>query len=124
MENKNEILREIEIENYVWIVYLGLIIASFWSNNEEKKYILFGDEKAKNNYRVSLIFIFSVALIIYYYFFSSSYDSYKNLATYDTDSKKFFTIINLIGSTLVLIAGIIFLFIAICDEELETEISF
>ena len=42
----------------------------------------------------------------------------------DTESKKYFTVINLIATTLVLIAGILFLFIAIEDEELETEISF
>lgn len=124
MENKSEILKEIEIENYIWIVYLGLIIFSFWSNIEERKYIIFGDISAKENYRNSLIIIFSIATIIYFYFFYSSYVSYKNLSKSDTESKKYFTIINLIATTLFLIAGILFLFIAIEDKELETEISF
>lgn len=124
MENKNEILREIEIENYIWIVYLGLIIFSFWSNNEEKKYLVSGSKRAKDNYRFSLIIIFSIAVIIYFYFFYSSYTSYKNLNIYDTDSKREFTVINLVATTLVLIAGICFLFIAVSDENLETEISF
>jgi len=124
MENKSEILKEIEIENYIWIVYLGLIIFSFWSNNEERKYIIFGDISAKENYRNSLVLVFSIASIIYFYFFYSSYRSYKNLDKNDTESKKYFTVINLIATTLVLIAGILFLFIAIEDEELETEISF
>ena len=110
MENKSEILKEIEIENYIWIVYLGLII--------------FGDISAKENYRKSLVLVFSIASIIYFYFFYSSYRSYKNLDKNDTESKKYFTVINLIATTLVLIAGILFLFIAIEDEELETEISF
>ena len=122
--DKSEILKEIEIENYIWIVYLGLIIFSFWSNNEERKYIIFGDISAKENYRKSLVLVFSIASIIYFYFFYSSYRSYKNLDKNDTDSKKYFTVINLIATTLVLIAGILFLFIAIEDEELETEISF
>lgn len=124
MENKSEILKEIEIENYIWIVYLGLIIFSFWSNNEERKYIIFGDISAKENYRNSLVLVFSIASIIYFYFFYSSYRSYKNLDKNGTESKKYFTVINLIATTLVLIAGILFLFIAIEDEELETEISF
>ena len=122
--DKSEILKEIEIENYIWIVYLGLIIFSFWSNNEERKYIIFGDISAKENYRKSLVLVFSIASIIYFYFFYSSYRSYKNLDKNDTESKKYFTVINLIATTLVLIAGILFLFIAIEDEELETEISF
>lgn len=124
MENKSEILKEIEIENYIWIVYLGLIIFSFWSNNEERKYIIFGDISAKENYRKSLVLVFSIASIIYFYFFYSSYHSYKNLDKNDTESKKYFTVINLIATTLVLIAGILFLFIAIEDKELKTEISF
>lgn len=124
MENKSEKLKEIEIENYIWIVYLGLIIFSFWSNNEERKYIIFGDISAKENYRNSLVLVFSIASIIYFYFFYSSYRSYKNLDKNDTESKKYFTVINLIATTLVLIAGLLFLFIAIEDEELETEISF
>lgn len=69
MENKSEILKEIEIEDYIWIVYLGLIIFSFWSNNEERKYIIFGDISAKENYRKSLVLVFSIASIIYFYFF-------------------------------------------------------
>lgn len=124
MENKNEILKEIEIENYIWIVYLGLIAFSFWSNSEEKKYIISGDIGAKENYRKSLVLIFSIATIIYFYFFCSSYVSYKELDKYDTESKKYFTTINLIATTLVLIAGILFLFIAIKDENLDAEISF
>lgn len=124
MENKAEILREIEIENYIWIVYLILIITSYWANKEEAKYFLFNDVNAKRKYRCALIFIFSVACVIYYYFFRSSYKSYKNLTKYDSNSKIFFETINFIGTLLVLIAGFIFLFIAIFDEHIETEISF
>ena len=124
MENKDGILREIEIENYIWIVYLVLIITSYWANNEEAKYFLFNDMRAKSKYRGALIFIFSVACVIYYYFFQSSYKSYKSLTKYDSDSKIFFETINFIGAVLVLIAGIIFLFIAIFDEHIETEIAF
>ena len=124
MKNKEEILREIEIENYIWIVYLVLIITSYWANKEEVKYFLFNDMKAKKKYRYALIFVFSIACVIYYYFFQSSYKSYKSLTKYDSDSKVFFETINFIGTLLVLIAGIIFLFIAIFDEHIETEIAF
>lgn len=101
-----------------------LIITSYWANNEEAKYFLFNDMIAKSKYRGALIFIFSVACVIYYYFFQSSYKSYKGLTKYDSDSKIFFETINFIGAVLVLIAGIIFLFIAIFDEHIETEIAF
>ncbi len=124
MENKEEILRTIEIENYIWIIYLVIIFLSFIANKEEVNYFINNDMQSKNNYRKLIIIIFSIALGIYYYFFISGYETYKKLSPYDTESKKFFETINFIANTLILIAGVIFLIIAIFDEELETEIAF
>lgn len=124
MENKEEMLRTIEIENYIWIIYLVIIFLSFIANKEEVNYFINNDMQSKNNYRKLIIIIFSIALGIYYYFFISGYETYKKLSPYDTESKKFFETINFIANTLILIAGVIFLIIAIFDEELETEIAF
>lgn len=124
MENTEEILRTIEIENYIWIIYLVIIFLSFMANKEEVNYFINNDMQSKNNYRKLIIIIFSIALGIYYYFFISGYETYKKLSPYDTESKKFFETINFIANTLILIAGVIFLIIAIFDEELETEIAF
>ncbi len=124
MENKEEILRTIEIENYIWVIYLVIIFLSFIANKEEVNYFINNDMQSKSNYRKLVIIIFSIALGIYYYFFVSGYKTYKNLSPYDTESKKFFETINFIANILILISGVIFLFIAIFDEELETEIAF
>lgn len=124
MENKEEILRTIEIENYIWVIYLVIIFLSFIANKEEVNYFINNDMRSKSNYRKLIIIIFSIALGIYYYFFVSGYKTYKNLSPYDTESKKFFETINFIANILILISGVIFLFIAIFDEELETEIAF
>ncbi len=124
MENTEEILRTIEIENYIWIIYLVIIFLSFMANKEEVNYFINNDMQSKNNYRKLIIIIFSIALGIYYYFFISGYETYKKLSPYDTESKKFFETINFIANILILIAGVIFLIIAIFDEELETEIAF
>lgn len=124
MENKEEMLRTIEIENYIWIIYLVIIFLSFIANKEEVNYFINNDMQSKNNYRKLIIIIFSIALGIYYYFFISGYETYKKLSPYDTESKKFFETINFIANILILISGVIFLIIAIFDEELETEIAF
>lgn len=124
MRNKEEVLKTIQTENYIWIVYLVLIGLSFLANKEEVKYFLYDDLNAKKNYRTLLIIIFSIALIIYYYFFKSGLEEYRNIKPNDTSSKKFFETINFIATVLVLISGIIFLFIAIFDEHVETEITF
>lgn len=124
MRNKEAILETIKIENYVWIIYIVIILLSFWANEEEANYFLYDDINSKNRYRTLLIIIFSIAVIIYYYFFISGYNSYKSLSFYDSKSKKFFETLNFIANGLVLISGIIFLLIAIFDEEIETEIAF
>ena len=124
MKNKEEILRTIEIENYIWIIYLVIIFLSFMANKEEVNYFINNDMQSKSNYRKLIIIIFSINLGIYYYFFISGYETYKNLSPYDTESKKFFETINFIANILILISGVIFLFIAIFDKELETEIAF
>lgn len=124
MKNKEEILRTIEIENYIWIIYLVIIFLSFMANKEEVNYFINNDMQSKSNYRKLIIIIFSIALGIYYYFFVSGYKTYKSLSPYDTESKKFFETINFIANILILISGVIFLFIAIFDKELETEIAF
>lgn len=124
MKNKEEIFRTIEIENYIWIIYLVIIFFSFMANKEEVNYFINNDMQSKSNYRKLIIIIFSINLGIYYYFFISEYETYKNLSPYDTESKKFFETINFIANTLILIACVIFLIIAIFDKELETEIAF
>ena len=40
MKNKEEILRTIEIENYIWIIYLVIIFLSFMANKEEVNYFI------------------------------------------------------------------------------------
>ena len=124
MNQKDKILKTIQIENYVWILYLILIGLSFYANYEEEKYFKYDDLRAKEKYRCLNIIIFSIALLVYLYFF---YDNYKTVMERDINtscSKAFYDDLNLLASTLILIAGGIFLYIAISDINLETEIAF
>lgn len=125
--NYNEInnkLYELKIEELVWIIYIGIIIFSFYSNSLEKNYILYNDNESKNKYRSSLIIIFSILVIIYYYFLKDSYNSYKNLKITDSKEKQILTFLSFVASLLIFISGIIFLFIAYKDESLDVEIAF
>ncbi len=117
-------LKDIEIENFVWIIYIGIIILSFYANEKEKKFILYDDEKSKKEYQNLMILIFSILLIIYYYFAKESYIDIKKLNNSDTEKKKILTYASFIGSLLILISGIIFLGIAITDDNIDTEIAF
>ena len=85
MNEKEEILKKIKTENYVWIIYFILIGLCLYANTFEKNYVLYNDQKSKETYRKITIFIFTVALII---------------------------------------AGLIFIYIAIVDTELDVELAF
>ena len=117
-------LKDIKIENFVWLVYIFIIILSYYANYKEKNFILYNDEKSKREYQNLLILIFSILLIIYFYFAYSSYEDIKELKYYDTTKKKNLTYASFIGSFLILISGIIFWTIAILDEEIDVELAF
>ena len=124
MNNKIERLNDIKVENFIWIIYIGIIILSWYANSKEKKYILYNDEKSKKEYQNLMIFIFTILLIIYYYFTKDSYEDIKKLNNCDTKKKKILSYASFIGSLLILLSGIIYLTIAILDEDIDIEIAF
>ena len=124
MNNKLDRLEDIKKENIVWIIYIGIIILSYYANSKEKKYILYNDEKSKKEYQNLMIIIFSILFVIYYYFTKDSYDDLKNINIFDTKKKKNLLYLSFVGSLLILISGVIFLIIAIVDDEIDTEIAF
>ena len=121
MENNTEILKQIEIENFIWLIYLGIIALS---NYLEKKYYTENNLIAKEEYRRLNIIIFTIALCIYIYFFNDTDTQVRNLKITDSSRKIFFTEMNRVATALILIAGVILLLIAIYDTDLETEIAF
>lgn len=124
MNNKLDRLEDIKKENIVWIIYIGIIILSYYANSKEKKYILYNDEKSKKEYQNLMIIIFSILFVIYYYFTKDSYDDLKSINIFDTKKKKNLLYLSFVGSLLILISGVIFLIIAIVDDEIDTEIAF
>ena len=124
MEDYLDRLKEIEEENIVWLIYLGIIALSYYANYKEVKYILTKSTKDKEEYRKIMLIIFIILVIIYYHFTVSSYNSIKSLKETDTEKKKTLTYAAFIASLFVLISGIIFLIIIIKDEDIEVEIAF
>ncbi len=117
-------LKDIKIENYIWIIYIGIIVLSWYANSKEKNYILTKSEKSKKEYQWLMILIFSILLLIYYYFAKDSYDDILELKPGDSNKKVLLRYASFIGSFLILISGIIFLIIAIVDDNIDTEIAF
>lgn len=116
-------LNEIKNENFIWLLYIGIIVLSYYSNYLEKDYFINKNEKSKEEYRNIIIIIFSILLVVYLYFFLDSYNGIKDLNKYNNE-KKNKMILSFIGSTLILISGIIYLYLAYTDHDLDVELAF
>lgn len=124
MNDKLKRLEDIKIENIVWIIYIGIIILSWYANSKEKKYLLYNDLFSKKEYQNLLILIFTILVIIYFYFAKSGYEDILNLTSYDSPKKQMLTKFAFIGSFLILVSGIIYLVLSILDDEIEIELAF
>lgn len=120
----NERLKEIDIENHIWIIYVLIIMASWYSNKLEKDYFIYKNELYKEKYRQIIIKIFSVLLIVYLYFFKSSIDGIRELKDSASLKKKQLTELSAIASLLIVISGLIFLYIAYKDTNISVEVAF
>jgi len=117
-------LKDIKIENYIWIIYIGIIILSWYANSKEEDFIISKNENSKKEYQALIILIFTILLFIYYYFTVDSYGDLKELTPFDSKKKIVLRYASFVGSFLILISGIIFLIIAILDDNIDTEIAF
>ncbi len=123
-EEINNRLKQIKIEDYVWLIYIGIIFLSWYSNNLERDYLINNNEISKEKYQSILVFIFLVLLIVYLYFFKESFDDFLNLKIFDSDKKKELVTLSFIGMSLFVVGGIIFLYIALEDKNLDVELAF
>lgn len=123
-EELSKKLEELKIEDFIWLIYIVIIGLSYISNYFERNYFLFNDIVSKDKYRKITVFIFSVLVVIYFYFFIGSYEDYINLSIFDSDKKRKLSFLSLLSSLLVFISGLIFLYIAYNDDNLDVEIAF
>ena len=117
-------LEQIKIEDYIWVIYIGIIIMSWYSNSLERKYFIYNDEISKEKYRKTLITIFTILIFVYLYFLKDSYEDLKNIKPNDSDEKKTLIYLSFIASLLIAISGFIFLYIAIKDKAIDVELAF
>ena len=117
-------LKQLKIEDFIWFIYIGIIILSWYANSLERDYYLNNNIKSKEEYRNIMILIFSILIIVYLYFLQDSYNDFINLKETDSKKKKELITLSFIASLLIAISGAIFLYIAIKDEELNVDLAF
>ncbi len=116
-------LKTLEIEDFIWIVFIGLILLSFYANNIERDFLITGNECQKQRYRRLTIFIFCIAFLSYFYYAKDSYKELKKIKPTDSEKKKRNANLSYIASIFIATAGIILIYIAITDTELEIELA-
>ena len=117
-------LKQLDIEDFIWLIYIGIIFMSWYSNSLERNYFTTGNEESKDKYRTIMIIIFSVLVAVYVYFFKDSLNDLLSLKTNTSSKTKNLTSLSFIASFLILVSGLIFLYIAFEDEELNVELAF
>ena len=120
----NEKLHDITNEDYIWIIYIGIIFLSWYANGIERKYFISNNQQYREKYREVMIVIFSILTIVYLYFLKGSIDDLHTLKPTDDINKRRLTELAAIGSLLIVISGIIFLYIAYSDTNIDVEIAF
>ena len=123
-EEINVKLKILNTEDYIWLIYIGIIFMSWYSNSLERKYFTENDIESKTKYQKIMVLIFTILIVIYLYFLKESINDIKNLKTWDTPKKKNLVYLSFLGSLLIAISGFIFLYISIVDENLDIELAF
>lgn len=123
-EEINEKLKILNTEDYIWLIYIGIIFMSWYSNSLERKYFTENDIESKTKYKKIMVLIFTILIVIYLYFLKESINDIKNLKPWDTPKKKNLVYLSFLGSLLIAISGFIFLYISIVDENLDIELAF
>lgn len=125
MDNSiEERLKEIKIENFIWLIYIGIIFLSWYSNDLERRYFVYNDINSREKYRKIMILIFSILVIVYYYFLNDSINSINNLGSNISMEKRRLNYLSMIASLFIFISGIILLYIAINDKDIDVELAF
>lgn len=117
-------LKELGIEDFIWLIYIGIIFLSWYSNDLERRYFIYNDINSKEKYRKIMILIFSILVIVYYYFLNDSISSINNLSSNVSYEKRRLNYLSMIASLFIFISGLILLYIAINDKDIDVELAF
>ena len=119
----NDRLNKINSEDNFFVIFIILIILSYIANQFEKSYLINEVEKDQVSYYYLQVFIFFVVVIINLYYVYSSYNGVKSsLMSNDLKQIKYETLI-FVSSLFALVAGILILYVAVNDTEIDAEIS-
>ena len=120
LENR---LKEINIEDIVFVIFIIIIIMSYIANEFEKKYFIYRNDKDKKIYYYLQIIIFLIVVAVNVYYVYISYLEVESLKCKEYSNKKKYAQLDLVAGLFALVASSIILYIAIDDKNINAEIS-
>lgn len=121
--NINELIKKIEIEDYIWIINFFIIIFALISNQYEKEYIINKNKRYKKVYKNINICIFIILFIIYSYFAYGRLKTVNKEKNIPLNKEILIDEANLIASILILLGSFIYLIDEIIDnKEINVEL--
>ena len=118
--NNNEKLQEIELENYIIIIYFILLLIYLYANTIEVNYIKYGNKEDKEKYRTLLYIVFGTTFIISLFF---TITSIEDLNITDNPEAYKLKELSTIANILVLIASTIIIYLIYKDKDIILEIN-
>lgn len=122
--DKMNTLKRINIESFIWIIYIFLVCFNLYSNYLEKIYLKTNQRFYKQKFRQINKMVLSVILLIYIYFAYVAFKDETSLTRYkNTDAKKKrLTDLVFIAAILFLIGGVISLYVAMESDDFDEEL--
>lgn len=112
MNNKENEINRLNFENVLWIIFIGLSILNIVSDNNQKEYVVSGNEYYKDKANDISIFVLGIVLFIYLYFFLRNYNMYNNK---NNPTKE--DLIKVMGSVFFVIGTLCLLYFQIHSED-------
>lgn len=112
-EKLKEELKELKIEDFIWVIYIFIAIFAIVSNRYEREYDLKHNKKDAKVFRTINTDIFIITFFIYLYFLYINYKRIKALNPSSTLKEIISTNSSFIAACLFLIGGVISLLVSI-----------
>ena len=116
----NEKLQEIKEEDLIVFIYFILLFVYLYANRVEEKYIIYGDERNREKYRLLLYVVFGVSFLITLYYSVESINNLNNSSKEEVYNLKW---LSTVANLLILIATGIYLYIIYKDKNIDIEVS-
>ena len=122
--DKMNTIKRINIESFIWIIYIFLVCFNLYSNYLEKLYLKTNQKFYKQKFRQINKTVLTVILFIYIYFAYIAFKDETTLTRYKNTNpnKKRLTDLVFVAAILFLIGGVISLYIATKDDDFDEEL--